>query len=86
MKEERLRIDPNALPWVSCICGGMIFDSGVMVKRVSPLISPTGREEIVPAEIILCRSCGKIPDFYATKLSGLPEELVAKSSSIIKGE
>jgi hypothetical protein len=57
----------------------MIFDSGVMVKRLSPLMSPTGKEEILPAEIIICKSCGMIPDFYATKIKGIPEELISKT-------
>jgi hypothetical protein len=73
------QLDMNQLPWVSCSCGGMIFDSGVMVKRLSPLMSPTGKEEILPAEIIICKSCGMIPDFYATKIKGIPEELISKT-------
>jgi hypothetical protein len=79
--EGRLSLDPDTLPWESCSCGGMIFDSGVMVKKVSALISPTGREEVIPADMITCRSCGKIPEFYAKRVKGLPVELISKSSS-----
>jgi hypothetical protein len=50
-----------------------------MVKRVSPLLSPTAKEEIIPADIIICRSCGKIPDFYAKKIKGIPEDLISTS-------
>jgi hypothetical protein len=73
------KIDINQLAWVSCSCGGKIFDSGVMVKRLSPLMSPTGKEEILPAEIIICKSCGKIPDFYANKIESIPEDLISKT-------
>ena len=73
------RIDVDSLPWVECSCGGRLFDSAVMVKRVSPLLSPTAKEEIIPADIIICRSCGKIPDFYARKIKGIPEDLISTS-------
>lgn len=78
IKQPNLNID--SLPWVSCSCGGMIFDSAVMVKKVSPLLSPTGKEEIIPADMIICRSCGKIPEFYAKKIKGIPEELISSNS------
>lgn len=74
-----LPFDINSLPWVECSCGGKIFDSGVMVKKVSAILSPSGREEIIPADIIICKSCGKIPPFYADKIPGIPSELIATS-------
>lgn len=73
------RIDVDSLPWVECTCGGKLFDSAVMVKRVSPLLSPTTKEEIIPADVIICRSCGKIPDFYAKKIKGIPKDLISTS-------
>jgi len=73
------QIDPSTLPWVACSCGGMIFESGVMVKRLSALLSPSGREEILPAEVIICKSCNKIPDFYAKKIAGMPAELISQA-------
>jgi hypothetical protein len=73
------RLDVDSLPWVECSCGGRLFDSAVMVKRVSPLLSPTAKEEIIPADIIICRTCGKIPDFYAKKIKGIPQDLISTS-------
>lgn len=74
------RLDLDTLPWVSCSCGGNIFEPAVMVKKVSALISPTGNEELVPADVIICKSCNKIPDFYAKKIKGLPKDLISESS------
>jgi hypothetical protein len=76
-EQQRVPFDVNSLPWIECSCGGKIFDSGVMVKRVSALLSPTGKEEILPAEIIICKTCGKIPDFYAKNIPGIPSELIS---------
>jgi len=82
-KEPRIfqpGMNVDDLPWVSCSCGGMLFDSAVMVKKVSALLSPSGREEIVPAEVIVCKSCGKIPDFYAQRIKSIPSELISEST------
>jgi hypothetical protein len=72
-------IDINTIPWLSCKCGSVFFESTVMVKKVSQLISPTGREEIVPVDMIICRSCGKVPGFFASRVPSLPEEMIAKN-------
>jgi hypothetical protein len=76
----RPQIDPSTLPWLACNCGGMIFDGGVMVKKLSALLSPNGQEEIIPAEIIVCKSCGKIPEFYAKRMRDLPADLISTST------
>lgn len=76
---QQPQLDINSLPWINCSCGGRLFDSAVMVKRISPLLSPSGKEELLPADVIICRSCGKIPSFYASKIKGIPEDLISNS-------
>lgn len=70
-----LNVNPKDLPWLGCSEGIQAYDSAVMFKRLSPLLSPNGKEEFIPAEIILCRKCGKIPPFFATKSPDFPAEL-----------
>ncbi len=72
------KLDLDSLPWVSCSCGGSIFEPAVMVKKVSSLLSPTGKEEIVPADVIICKTCNKIPAFYAKRVKGLPADLISE--------
>jgi hypothetical protein len=62
-------------PWHGCEGKNFAFDTAVMYKRISPLISPTGQEEFVAAEIVICKTCGKIPPFFAEKMGSIPEEL-----------
>ena len=64
-------------PWSKCECGNTTFRKSMMFKRLSPLMSPSGREEFVPVEICICESCNKIPGFLANKIPDLPEELRA---------
>ena len=41
-----------------CQCLG--FKQTMMLKKLSPLISPTGQEAIVPVAAFACESCGHI--------------------------
>jgi hypothetical protein len=47
------------LPWVECECGNNTFDSKMMFKKCSAILSPSGKEEHVPVEIVVCTKCGK---------------------------
>jgi hypothetical protein len=38
-------------------------------------MSPSGKEELIPAEIITCKKCGKVPKFFSDAAKGIPEEL-----------
>jgi hypothetical protein len=71
-------------PWQTCDCGGMLFQTATMVKRLSALMSPDGIEHMVPLEVHLCRTCGKIPSFLSKEIPGLPEDLKAVKSSNIQ--
>ena len=73
--EKKIRIDLSQAPWVSCEQDNKLFEPKLLFKRVSPLISPTGKEEFVPVEVMICAKCGKIPTFISDKLRDVPEEL-----------
>ena len=55
--DTKMRVDLSQAPWAICDCGNYAFNSAVMFKKVSALISPTGKEEHVPIEIVTCTSC-----------------------------
>ena len=67
-------------PWTSCVCKakGSIFVEAYLVKKVSALMSPDGKEHIVPVSVLLCKSCGKVPPFFASQMPGLPDDSIAK--------
>lgn len=63
---------------ITCPCGGMIFEEGVVLKKISALISPSGKEELYPLEVLVCKKCGKIPE--ELNIGGmLPDEIISKS-------
>ena len=66
---------------IVCDCGGMLFAEKLFFKRISAIISPTGKEELAPMPVIVCENCGKVPSEFDTH-NILPEEL--KSVKLVK--
>ena len=41
-------------------CGNYTFIKSYFIRRVSPLMSPTGQETMVPIQLFKCSNCGHI--------------------------
>lgn len=61
----------DTTPVVCEQCGCEIFEQGLMLREVSPLITGTGQPGIVPVPVFLCTKCGHVNQQF------LPEELKA---------
>lgn len=46
-------------PDYMCECGNITFKEVLKVKKLSPILSPTGREALIPYEVIVCNKCEK---------------------------
>lgn len=56
------------MPNVVCPkCGSRFFKEVYAIKKISPIISPTGKEEMMPIPMMACANCGEIPDEYKNK-------------------
>ena len=42
-------------------CGNACFIQAFFLKKISALMSPTGKEAIVPIQVFSCGNCGAIP-------------------------
>ena len=42
-------------------CGNAAFTPAFFLKKISALLSPTGKESIVPIQVFTCGSCGVVP-------------------------
>ena len=59
---QQVKVDLSQAETMKCeYCGNYVFIKGTVLKRLSPLVSPTGQEAIVPIEIYSCGNCGKVP-------------------------
>tara|TARA_Y100001963_G_C6671158_1_gene395182 strand:+ start:220 stop:483 length:264 start_codon:yes stop_codon:yes gene_type:complete len=48
-------------------CGGQLFSQGFELRRVSPLVSPTGKASVVPVPTFYCLNCGAEVDMKAVE-------------------
>jgi len=61
---------------IVCDCGGMLFSEKLFFKKISALISPSGKEEVAPMPVIVCENCGGVPSAFDTN-NVLPSEVRA---------
>ncbi len=61
-REEGLQIDLSKTDTIVCEeCGNASFIQAFFLKKVSALVSPTGKEAIIPMQVFSCGNCGAIP-------------------------
>ena len=60
---------------VSCEhCANQTFVGVMMMKRISPIISPTGKEAIVPIQTFACNACGFVNKAFSPTIPDSDEE------------
>ena len=69
MPPQQIRIDPSSLTDICCSnCGGKLFREAYMFKKISAIVSPSGREEIIPFMTYQCLECGNINDEFLPRI------------------
>jgi len=85
MENPKIKITPDIIKQsktLTCECGGMLFQSGMIFKKLSQFVSPTGNEEIFPIDVVICAKCGKVPNkFNVGKV--LPDEILAEKDNAV---
>jgi|GEM_PF-1313603 hypothetical protein len=59
-------------------CGNYLFILCYVLKRLSALVSPTGKEEMIPVQVYSCGDCGKVSKLYTGVLGDEVEANVLK--------
>ena len=68
LKKDEFVCDCSDLDDIICEeCGGKIFRQASMFKRLSALVSPTGKQQIVPIPVFRCDDCGHINSEFLPK-------------------
>ena len=68
-------------PFLECECGNKLFEEKLMFKVISPIVSPTGEEEITPIPVLVCTKCGKVPEVIGKAMKGMiPDEYISKTT------
>lgn len=71
-------------PQVFCeSCGNGFFIEKLIFKKISALISPTGKAELFPLNAVVCDRCGLVSsDFNPQKL--IPEQYLAENKNKVQ--
>ena len=63
--KAQVEVDLSEAETLKCDeCGNYTFIQSFFLKRISPIVSPTGQEAIVPIQAFACGNCGKVPDKF----------------------
>ncbi len=63
--KTNINIKPSDMEDIVCEnCGGMFFKQVNAFKKLSALISPTGKEQIVPVPTFRCDDCGHVNEMF----------------------
>ena len=63
--QAEVQVDLRKADTIKCEgCGNYLFITANVIKRISPILSPTGQEALVPVQVYSCGSCGKVPKMF----------------------
>ena len=75
--QAEVQVDLQKADTIKCDdCGNYLFITANVIKRISPILSPTGQEALVPVQVYSCGNCGKVPKMFIDGAGlGLEEEV-----------
>ena len=75
--QTEVKVDLSKADTIKCDdCGNYLFITANVIKRISPILSPTGQEALVPVQVYSCGNCGKVPKIFLEGSGlGLDEEI-----------
>ena len=63
--QAEVQVDLKKAETIKCDdCGNYLFITAHVIKRISPIMSPTGQEALVPVQVYSCGNCGKVPKMF----------------------
>ena len=63
--QTEVQVDLKKAETIKCDdCGNYLFITASVIKRISPILSPTGQEALVPVQVYSCGNCGKVPKMF----------------------
>ena len=61
LPQQQVQIDLSDADTMKCQkCENSIFIQGYVIKKISAIVSPTGKEVIAPIQVFNCGNCGEI--------------------------
>ena len=67
-QQQQLNINPDDLTDVLCNkCSNQTFTQVFLFKKLSAVLSPTGKESLIPLQVYRCTECGHINEGFLPK-------------------
>ena len=61
LPKAKVQVDLKDAETMTCgKCDNKIFIQGYVIKKISAIISPTGKEVIAPVQVFNCGNCGEL--------------------------
>jgi len=61
LPQQQVQVDLKDADTMKCqSCGNSIFIQGYVIKKISAIVSPTGKEVIAPVQVFNCGNCGEM--------------------------
>lgn len=61
-----MTVDILSIPNEKCTCGSEVWEQGMVLKKISSLISHDGKEHLGSLPVVICKKCGELyPDEVA---------------------
>ncbi len=68
-QQQQVNVDMTQTTSVKCDeCGCEHFEQVVRMRRLSAILSPTGKEALIPMPVFACKNCGHVNEEF------LPQE------------
>lgn len=67
---QNAQIDINKTEALKCACGNETFTQVIFLRKISALLSPTGKAEIIPMPAYKCERCKNIADIQQLLTDG----------------
>jgi uncharacterized Zn finger protein len=68
MTESNFNIDINQTTELACeLCGHNHFEQVFLIRKLSPLLSPTGQPALIPIPVYACTKCGNVNSEFLPK-------------------
>jgi hypothetical protein len=67
-QQQQIRLNPSDLTDVLCDkCDGQTFVPAFMFKKLSAILSPNGKDSLIPLQVYACTACGHINEGFLPK-------------------
>ena len=61
LPKQKVQVDLKDADTMKCqACGNTVFIQGYVIKKISAIVSPTGKEVIAPIQVFNCGNCGEM--------------------------